>query len=82
MLTVWPGDRHAVVVVVAPHDRSGTDVYDLILSALGIDEPVVERSKPPCCDEAGRPPAQPDLAAAAVNAVDQFAKLNRRRRRQ
>jgi hypothetical protein len=82
LLTVWPRDRHAVVVVVAPHDRSGADVYDRLLGALGIEGPVVERSKPPCCDEAGQPPAQPDLAAAAVNAVDQFAQHSRRRRHQ
>jgi hypothetical protein len=80
LLTVWPGDHHAIVVAVGPHDRGGADVYDLLLTALGLEEAAVERSKPSCCDETGRPPVKAD-AAATAEAVTQLAKRTRSDRR-
>jgi hypothetical protein len=68
LLTVWPGQEQAIVVLVAPHTRSRGGVYDQLLDALDIEMPADEREKPPCCDEVGEPPV--DAAAAIAEAVD------------
>lgn len=80
MLTVWPALDHAVVIAVGPHDCSVTDVYDGLLAALAIVVPIAERSKPPCCDEAGEPPADRDRAVAIADAVDALGRGRRRPR--
>ena len=36
--------------------RSAADVYALLLDALAVEVPAEEGSKPPCCDELGKPP--------------------------
>ena len=77
MLTVWPSKEHAIVVLVAAHDRSGSDVYAHLLEVLDVAMPAAERDKPPCCDEESQPPVDSVGATAIVAAVDQ----RRRRRR-
>jgi len=81
MLTAWLADDHAVVVSIGPHDRSASDVYDLLLEALGVDIPDDERTKPLCCDELGLPPKNFDAATAIVDAVENLAKQRQRRGR-
>lgn len=78
LLTVWPGDEHAVVILVAPHVGSAGGVYDQLVEALGIDMPAGERAKPPCCDEEGEPPADAEVANAIADAIEQSARQRRR----
>ena len=80
MLIAWPADDHAVVIAVGRHDRSGEDVYALLLHALGLEVPEDEREKPSCCDESGRPPAAPDVAADIAEAVQRLGRGRRRAR--
>ncbi|HXH56171.1 hypothetical protein [Iamia sp.] len=67
MLTAWITANHAVVIVIGPHDQSEDDVYALLLEALELDAPDTERDKPPCCDEAGAPPADEDASRDIVD---------------
>ena len=69
MLTVWPAPDRVVILAVGPHDRSAADVYALLLDALAAEVPADERTKPPCCDELGAPPADAGLAEALAAAV-------------
>lgn len=80
LLTVWPSDEHAVVIVVAPHLGSAGGVYDQLVEALGIEMPASERAKPPCCDEEGEPPVDAEVANAIADAVEQSARRRRRGR--
>lgn len=80
LLTVWPGDEHAVVILVARHSPEPGGVYDQLLESLDIDMPPDERDKPPCCDEEGEPPADSDVANAVADAVEQSARRRRRGR--
>ncbi len=80
LLTAWPAPELAAILGVGPHDRSAPDAHQLLLAALAVDVPAEERSKPPCCDELGQPPADAQVAeglAAAVTALG----VGRRRRR-
>lgn len=80
LLTVWPDDGTAIVILVAPHNSSLSGVYDQLVEALGIEMPADEREKPPCCDQKGEPPANADRASAIADAVEQNARRHRRRR--
>jgi hypothetical protein len=80
MLTVWPADDRAMVVLVGPHSSKPGDVYDLLLGALGADVPADEREKPSCCDDEGQPPADEEAAQAIADAVERSARRVRRRR--
>jgi hypothetical protein len=79
MLTAWPDIEQVVVLAVGPHDRSPTDVYDLLLRALDLEVSGDERNKPPCCDEAGDPPIGSDTATVIIDAVEALAKRRRAR---
>jgi hypothetical protein len=81
MLTAWRASDHAVVLAVGLHDRSAMDVYDTLLAALDVDAPDDERTKPPCCDEAGAPPTDSDATTAIVDAIEGLAKRRRRPRK-
>lgn len=80
MLTVWPADDQAIVVLVGPHSGKPGDVYDQLLGALGADVPTDERDKPSCCDDAGVPPVDEETAEAITDAVERSARRARRRR--
>ena len=82
MLTAWLANDHACVLAIGPHDRSASDVYDLLLEALDVTVPEDQRTKPSCCDEHGLPPTNPDAVTSIVDAVENLAKQRRRRRRQ
>ena len=79
LITAWLTEDHAVVVTIGPHDRSAGDVYELLLLALDAELPTEERSKPPCCDDDGKPPADPQAAESIADAVDTIARARRRR---
>ena len=78
MLTAWPASDRCVVLAVGPHDSSTVDVYDQLLTALDLGVPDAERSKPPCCDPAGEPPADAVRAEEIAVAVDRAARAARR----
>ena len=80
MLTVWPDETRAIVVLVAPHGQGAGDVYEQLLEALDLEMPGDAREKPPCCDDEGEPPLDADLAQGIADAVDRRARSQRRRR--
>jgi hypothetical protein len=82
MLTAWLANDHACVLAIGPHDQSASNIYDLLLQALGVTVPEDERTKPSCCDEHGLAPANPHIASAIVDAVENLARQRRRRKRQ
>jgi mRNA-degrading endonuclease RelE of RelBE toxin-antitoxin system len=61
LLACFPDSASIVIVLVAEHDRSESDVYRLLAELLEIPMSEAERTKPPCCDEEGRPPFADDL---------------------
>jgi len=81
MLTAWPRHDYAIVLAIGPHNRTATDVYDLLVTALDLEVADNERTKPPCCDEAGAAPADPDVATVIVDALDALTRRRRGRRR-
>jgi hypothetical protein len=80
MIVAWPADDHAVMIAIGPHDRSSNDVYEMLLVALDRDVPAEERDKPPCCDEEGLPPADPDSASEIADALKRVERVRRRAR--
>jgi predicted transcriptional regulator len=56
------------------------DVYELLLAAVAVEVPDQERTKRPCCDELGEPPADAALAGALAAAVSALAPGRRGRR--
>lgn len=79
MLVTWPTANRAVVLAVGPHDRSASDIYELLLVALGLEVPTAERTKPPCCDELGEPPVDAGIAETLAEAVAALVPRGRRR---
>lgn len=79
LLITWPSRTHAVVLAVGPHDRTASDIYELLLTALALEVSTAERSKPPCCDELGEPPVNRKIAEALADAVAALASRGRRR---
>jgi hypothetical protein len=79
-LVCFPDDESAVVLIVGEHlrDDPATDVYRSLYRLLELSEPSGKRTKPPCCDESGKAPIDPEL-------LDRFqegaAQLRRPRRR-
>lgn len=80
LLTAWPAPEHAVILAMGPHDGAGLDIYQLLLAALEVDVPTEERTKPPCCDELGEPPADAQVAEALATAASSLGTGRRRRR--
>ena len=74
MLTAWSAHDEAVILLVGPHDRTPLDVYDQLLSALGLQQTEAERTKPSCCEEDLLPPIDGDLSSSIVGAVEALAK--------
>ncbi len=79
MLIAWVTPNHAVVLAVGPHDRGPSDIYDLILTALKMELPTDERTKPPCCDELLDPPADQAIAESLADAITGLSRRIRRR---
>jgi len=79
-LVAFPDDASVVVLLVGEHlaDDPELDVYRDLYRQLGLREPAAKRTKPPCCNEGGKPPVDSEL-------LDRFAAtakdLSRRRRR-
>ena len=71
MLTTWTRSRPRVALGVG---RPFGDRVDAVLEvALGVAQTDDDRTKPPCCDETGMPPVDPDRAASTADAVDHFS---------
>lgn len=77
ILTVWPADDRAAVLLVGPHNRKTAGVYDQLMRALGAEVPADERTKPSCCDEEGSPLIDEQAAEATCDAVEQSARRRR-----
>lgn len=62
-LVYFPDDKSIVVLPVGEHlrDDPKLDVYRNIYRLLELPVPSVERTKPPCCDDTGKAPVDPDL---------------------
>jgi hypothetical protein len=58
-------------LLVAEHTRT-SNPYQLLYEALAIAEPEEPRTKPACCDPAGPPPIDPDLAARFEDGLRQL----------
>jgi len=71
LLTVFESPDRCVLLLVAEHTRT-SNPYQLLYGALGIDEPKEPRTKPTCCDPAGQPPIDPDLAARFEDGLRQL----------
>ena len=70
-----------VILAAGRDDRSAADVYVLLLDALAIGVAAAEgRTRPPCCDELGDPPADARLAEALAEAVSAHHPRPRHRR--
>ena len=80
MLTVWAAEGNAIVLAVGPHDGSPGDIYNLFTTALGIAPSTDERTKPPCCDEAGSAPVDEAASEEFAAAIDRLARVRRHRR--
>jgi hypothetical protein len=80
MIVAWPAEDHAVVIAIGPHDGSNNDVYALLLDALDRRVPPDERDKPPCCDEQGLPPLDPQTASELADALKRVERVRRRSR--
>jgi hypothetical protein len=76
-LVCFPDETSVVVALVGEHDRgSSDDVYGTVYELLAIDEPKAKRTKPPCCEEGGGPPVDPELFDQMLRAA---SRLRRRR---
>jgi len=79
-LVAFPDEESVVVLLVGEHldDDSEFDLYRGLYRLLELPEPTARRTKPPCCDEDGTAPVDPDL-------LDRFwrgaRELNKRSRR-
>jgi len=71
LLTVFESPDRCVLLLVAEHTRT-SNPYHLLYEALGINDPKEPRTKPTCCDPAGQPPIDPDLAARFEDGLRQF----------
>jgi hypothetical protein len=72
LLTAFESPDRCVLLLVAEHTRT-SNPYQLLYEALAIDEPEEPRTKPTCCDPAGSPPIDPDLAARFEDGRRQLA---------
>ena len=79
MLTVWPAEDHAIVLAIGRHDASTENVYAVLLDALDLDIADAERTKPLCCDQQGRPPADSEIATLVADTIERRARRGRRR---
>ena len=80
LLTTFEAPDRCILLLVAEHTRT-SNPYQLLYDALGISEPEEPRTKPTCCDPAGQPPVDPELAARFENGVRQLAPETRAARR-
>ncbi len=60
LLTCFESPDRCILLLVAEHTRTDNP-YRLLYEILGIPEPDEPRTKPACCDAAGKPPIDPDL---------------------
>jgi hypothetical protein len=72
-----PDEESVVIALVGEHSRgSSDDVYGAVYELLEIDEPTAKRTKPPCCEEDGGPPVDPELFNRMLRAA---VRLQRRK---
>lgn len=60
LLTCFESPDRCILLLVSEHSRT-ENPYRILYEILGITEPGEPRSKPACCDAAGKPPIDPDL---------------------
>ena len=78
-LVGFPADDEVTVLIIDRHDaRAQPDVYRRLYHQLGIGHPSETRTKPPCCDEDGSAPVEPELVERFIEGAK---RLRRKRRR-
>jgi hypothetical protein len=70
VLIGFPTLEEIAILLVERHDRI-RNVYLRVYEVLGVQEPSGERTKPPCCDQAGAPPLDSALVRVFETAVSQ-----------
>jgi hypothetical protein len=68
LVSVFPDKSTVVVVLVARHTDSRSDVYRLLYRLLELDVPKQPRTKPPCCEDNGDPPVAQELVLQFMDA--------------
>jgi mRNA-degrading endonuclease RelE of RelBE toxin-antitoxin system len=63
LLVCFPDDQQVVVLLVGEHTSGDPEVdgYRSLYQLLDLPEPTAKRTKPPCCDEGGHAPVDPEL---------------------
>lgn len=79
LLLAFPDSDLAVVIDVGEHlaNDATRDIYARLYEVVGMTPRYEPRTKPPCCDEADRPPGTSDLVDDLITA---YRALSRRRR--
>lgn len=79
-LVAFPDDASIVVLLVGEHraDNPELDVYRDLYRQLGLREPTAKRTKPPCCDESGKPPIDPRLLDRLAATTKELSHRSRR----
>jgi hypothetical protein len=77
LLTAFEAADRCILLLVAEHTRT-ENPYHLIYDALDIGEPAEPRTKPSCCDPAGEPPVDADLAARLETGLADLARTLQR----
>lgn len=82
-LVCFPDDESAVVLLVGEHLRGDpeADVYRSLYRLLELPEPSDKRTKPPCCDESGKAPIDPELLDRFQEGAAQLRRARGRSRR-
>lgn len=81
-LVGFPADDEVAVLIVDRHDarRPESDAYRRLYRQLGIGYPSETRSKPPCCEEDGGAPVEPELVERFVEGAKRLRRERRRGR--
>ncbi len=79
-LVCFPDDESVVVLLVGEHQRDDpeVDVYRSLYRLLELPEPSAKRTKPPCCEKAGKAPIDPELLDRFQARAKQLRRRSRR----
>ena len=81
-LVGFPASDQVAVLIVERHEarRGELDVYRRLYRQLGIGQPSETRTKPPCCEEDGAAPVEPELIDRFVEGAKRLRRERRRGR--
>jgi hypothetical protein len=83
VIVVFDSQDEATIIALGPHDEADrrVNVYSQVYAAAEINPPTGERTKPPCCDDDGFPPADAELADRLAENIRALEKTMRRRQK-